>query len=134
MGRVGKMEELQNLAVFLISGGCDWINGETIAMDGAQALATGGNFYELRDWSDADWTRARDSIKAQNEKDRAARGLTLSSLRKQGAITTGADCYEGNQLYRATDKAAAYGSRFRRDNIGVLSLARDDTKLRATNK
>ena len=64
MGRVGKMEELQNLAVFLISGGCDWINGETIAMDGAQALATGGNFYEMRDWTDADWTRARDSIKA----------------------------------------------------------------------
>jgi NAD(P)-dependent dehydrogenase (short-subunit alcohol dehydrogenase family) len=74
MGRVGKMEELQNLAVFLISGGCDWINGETIAMDGAQALATGGNFYELREWSDADWQRARDSITAQNEKDRAARG------------------------------------------------------------
>ncbi|WP_298369876.1 SDR family oxidoreductase [Bradyrhizobium sp. ma5] len=74
MGRVGTMEELQNLAVFLISGGCDWINGETIAMDGAQALAMGGNFYQLRDWSDDDWTKARDSIKAQNEKDRAARG------------------------------------------------------------
>jgi NAD(P)-dependent dehydrogenase (short-subunit alcohol dehydrogenase family) len=74
MGRVGKIEELQNLAVFLISGGCDWINGETIAMDGAQALATGGNFYELRNWTDADWARARDTIKAQNEKDRAARG------------------------------------------------------------
>jgi hypothetical protein len=43
-------------------------------MDGGQALATGGNFYELRDWSDADWTQARESIKAQNEKDRAARG------------------------------------------------------------
>ncbi len=74
MGRVGKMEELQNLAVFLISGGCDWISGETIAMDGAQALAMGGNFYQLRDWSDDDWTKARESIKAQNEKDRAARG------------------------------------------------------------
>lgn len=74
MGRVGKMEELQNLAVFLISGGCDWINGETIAMDGAQALAMGGNFYQLRDWSDADWIQARDSIKAQNEKDKAQRG------------------------------------------------------------
>jgi NAD(P)-dependent dehydrogenase (short-subunit alcohol dehydrogenase family) len=74
MGRVGTMEELQNVAVFLISGGCDWINGETIAMDGAQALATGGNFYQLRDWSDADWLQARDAIKAQNEKDRAARG------------------------------------------------------------
>jgi NAD(P)-dependent dehydrogenase (short-subunit alcohol dehydrogenase family) len=74
MGRVGKMEELQNLAVFLISGGCDWISGETIAMDGAQALATGGNFYELREWSDADWQQARDNIAAQNEKDRASRG------------------------------------------------------------
>ena len=74
MGRVGKMEELENLAVFLISGGCDWISGETIAMDGAQALATGGNFYELREWSDADWQQARDNISKQNEKDRAARG------------------------------------------------------------
>ncbi|MBR1220302.1 SDR family oxidoreductase [Bradyrhizobium sp. U87765 SZCCT0131] len=73
MGRVGTMEELQNLAVFLISGGCDWITGETIAMDGAQALASGGSFYELRNWSDADWTAARDSIKAQNDKDRAGR-------------------------------------------------------------
>ena len=73
MGRVGTMEELQNLATFLISGGCDWINGETIAMDGAQGLATGGNFYQLRDWSDDDWTKARESIMAQNAKDRAKR-------------------------------------------------------------
>jgi NAD(P)-dependent dehydrogenase (short-subunit alcohol dehydrogenase family) len=74
MGRVGTMEELQNLATFLISGGCDWISGETIAMDGAQGLAMGGNFYQLRDWSDADWDQAKASIKAQNEKDRAQRG------------------------------------------------------------
>jgi NAD(P)-dependent dehydrogenase (short-subunit alcohol dehydrogenase family) len=74
MGRVGTMDELQNLAVFLISGGCDWINGETIAMDGGQALAMGGNFYQLRDWSDDDWAKARESIKAQNDKDKASRG------------------------------------------------------------
>jgi NAD(P)-dependent dehydrogenase (short-subunit alcohol dehydrogenase family) len=74
MGRVGRMDELENLAVFLLSGGCDWINGETIAMDGGQALAMGGSFYPLRDWSDADWAAARDAIKAQNEKDKAARG------------------------------------------------------------
>ena len=73
MGRVGRMEELQNLATFLISGGCDWINGETIAMDGAQALAMGGNFYQLRDWKDSDWSAARDAIMAQNEKDKAKR-------------------------------------------------------------
>ncbi len=73
MGRVGHMSELENLATFLISGGCDWINGETIAMDGAQALAMGGNFYQLRDWKDSDWSAARDAIMAQNEKDKAKR-------------------------------------------------------------
>ncbi len=74
MGRVGRLEELENLAVFLISGGCDWINGETIAMDGAQALAMGGNFYALRDWRDADWAAAKEAIMTHNAKDRAARG------------------------------------------------------------
>jgi NAD(P)-dependent dehydrogenase (short-subunit alcohol dehydrogenase family) len=74
LGRVGTMEELANLATFLISGGCDWVNGDTIALDGAQALATGAGFYELRNWTDADWKRAREAIEAQNQKDRAQRG------------------------------------------------------------
>ncbi len=73
MGRCGTFEEVQNLSVFLISDGCRWLTGETVAMDGAQALATGGNFYELRKWSDEDWARARDSIREQNVKDRAER-------------------------------------------------------------
>ena len=76
MGRVGKMEELQNLAVFLISGGCDWINGETIAMDGGQALAMGGNFYQLRDWKDADWTQARDVDQGAERKGPRRAGMT----------------------------------------------------------
>ena len=74
MGRVGTTDELQNLAVFLMSDGCDWLTGQTISMDGGQALATGGNFYDLRSWNDEDWQRARDSIKAQDAKDRADRG------------------------------------------------------------
>ena len=99
MGRVGTMEELQNLAVFLISGGCDWINGETIAMDGGQALAMGGNFYQLREWSDADWDNAKEQIKAQNEKDRSARRVKPvkryrrkpggSGMRGQGPLRLG---------------------------------------------
>jgi NAD(P)-dependent dehydrogenase (short-subunit alcohol dehydrogenase family) len=73
-GRPGRMEELQNLAAFLMAPGrCDWLSGQTIMMDGANALATGGNFYELRSWSDADWQAARDRIEAQNAKDRAQR-------------------------------------------------------------
>ncbi len=73
MGRVGRMEELQNLATFLIADGCDWLTGQTITLDGGQSLATGSNFYELRHWTDAQWSAARDAIKAQNEKDRAQR-------------------------------------------------------------
>jgi NAD(P)-dependent dehydrogenase (short-subunit alcohol dehydrogenase family) len=73
MGRAGTLEEIQNLAAFLMSPGCGWLSGETIAMDGAQALATGGNFYELREWGDTEWKAARDAIYAQNEKDKAKR-------------------------------------------------------------
>ncbi len=73
-GRVGTFEELQNLATFLMSDGCNWLSGETIAMDGAQALATGGNFYQLRAWGDGEWQAARASIEALNARDRSARG------------------------------------------------------------
>ncbi len=73
MGRVGGIEELQNLAAFLLSDGCDWLSGETIAMDGAQGYATGGNFYELRKWGDAEWQAARLAIEAQNARDRGQR-------------------------------------------------------------
>jgi len=75
MGRVGRIEELQNLATFLISGGCDWLTGETVALDGGQGHATGGSFYELRHWTDEQWRAAREAIKAQNEKDRARRAV-----------------------------------------------------------
>jgi NAD(P)-dependent dehydrogenase (short-subunit alcohol dehydrogenase family) len=75
MGRVGRIEELQNLATFLLSDGCEWLTGQTIAMDGGQSLATGGHFYELRHWTDAQWQAAREAIKAQNEKDRAQRAV-----------------------------------------------------------
>ncbi|MGH1359407.1 MAG: SDR family oxidoreductase [Burkholderiaceae bacterium] len=72
-GRVGDMSELQNLASFLMSGGCDWLTGQIIHMDGGNHLATGGNFYELREWSDQQWQEARESIESQNTKDRAQR-------------------------------------------------------------
>jgi len=74
MARPGRMSELQNLAAFLMAPGqCDWLTGQSIMMDGGSALATGGNFYELRDWSDADWQAARERIEAQNAADKAQR-------------------------------------------------------------
>ena len=73
MGRTGTMEELQNLATFLLSDGCPWLTGQTIFMDGGGYLATGGNFYELREWTDEQWQQARDAIQSQNRKDRDQR-------------------------------------------------------------
>ena len=74
MARAGQIGELQNLASFLMAGGqCDWLTGQSIMMDGGNALATGGNFYELRNWSDGDWQTARERIEAQNQKDKAQR-------------------------------------------------------------
>jgi len=75
MRRVGRMEELQNLATFLLADGCEWLTGQTITLDGSQSHATGSNFYELREWTDAQWQAARAAIKAQNEKDRAQRSV-----------------------------------------------------------
>jgi NAD(P)-dependent dehydrogenase (short-subunit alcohol dehydrogenase family) len=73
MGRPGEMEELQNLATFLMSNGCDWLNGQAIMMDGGGHLATGGNFYGLREWSEQQWKEARERIEEQNKKDREQR-------------------------------------------------------------
>jgi len=75
MKRIGKMEELQNLATFLMADGCEWLTGETIGLDGGGYLATGSGAYfaQLDKMSDADWDNARAMIKAQNDKDRAGR-------------------------------------------------------------
>src|SRR5437667_1531 len=73
MRRAGKMEELQNLAAFLMADGCEFLTGQTIAVDGAACLVNGGSFNELFAWTDADWEKARAAIKAQNEKDKQQR-------------------------------------------------------------
>lgn len=71
--RLGQMPELQNLAVFLMADGCEYLSGETIALDGAGYLANGSSFTELDRLTEAEWEGMRAKIKAQNEKDRAGR-------------------------------------------------------------
>ena len=73
MARTGQMSELQNLATFLLSDGCDWLTGQAIMMDGGGYLANGGNFFELRKWKPEQWQAARDQIEQQNKKDRGHR-------------------------------------------------------------
>jgi len=78
LGRAGRFEDIRNLAAFLMSPGASWISGETVALDGANALATGGNFYELRHWTGEDWAKARSAIERHNRKDAAQRGAPPS--------------------------------------------------------
>ncbi len=73
MRRFGQMPELQNLIIFLLSDGCDYLTGQTIAIDGAQHLAGPGTFADLSALSDDQWQAARAAIQAASDRDKAKR-------------------------------------------------------------
>lgn len=53
--RVGRHEELANLAAFLISDAAEYINGECIVIDGGEWLKGAGQFTWLEALDDAQW-------------------------------------------------------------------------------
>jgi NAD(P)-dependent dehydrogenase (short-subunit alcohol dehydrogenase family) len=58
--RFGTVEELANLAAFLVSDGSGYINGEVIRMDGGEFLQGAGEFSNLgRALKDEDWESLR---------------------------------------------------------------------------
>lgn len=73
MHRNGRMPELANLAAFLMGPGSEYVNGQTIAIDGAQYQATGGNFSRMASWSEADWQAARGAIAQRDARDKQQR-------------------------------------------------------------
>ncbi|MDP3626420.1 MAG: SDR family oxidoreductase [Hydrogenophaga sp.] len=73
MGRNGQMPELANLAVFLMGPGSEYLTGQTIAIDGGQYQATGGNFASLASMTDEDWQAARTNIQRRNAADKQQR-------------------------------------------------------------
>jgi NAD(P)-dependent dehydrogenase (short-subunit alcohol dehydrogenase family) len=73
MGRVGTIEELAALTIFLLSDACDYLTGATIAMDGAQHLAGPGTFAGLTSLTDEDWVIAREKSKAASAASKAQR-------------------------------------------------------------
>ena len=76
MKRTGDLNELSNLAVFLMADGCDYLTGEIVTIDGGQWLNHAGNFYEmLKNVSDDEWDMLRNMIKSSNEADKAKRSI-----------------------------------------------------------
>lgn len=75
LGRMGTIEELANLTIFAFSDACNYLTGETIAMDGGQRLAGPNTFAALTSMSDEDWAQARDRSKAASEAAKAQRSV-----------------------------------------------------------
>ena len=66
--RFGTVEELANLAAFLVSDGSCYINGEVIRMDGGEFLQGAGEFSNLgRALSDKDWESIKPSKRGSTE-------------------------------------------------------------------
>ena len=75
LGRSGTIDELANLTIFAFSDACDYLTGETIAMDGAQRLAGPNTFAGLSMMSDDDWEQARERSKAASAAAKSARSV-----------------------------------------------------------
>lgn len=73
LGRFGEMSELQNLIIFLLSDGCRYLTGQTIAIDGGQHLAGPGTFADLTKMSDEQWRAAREAIQASVKREKTQR-------------------------------------------------------------
>ncbi|MGH7755830.1 MAG: SDR family oxidoreductase, partial [Vulcanimicrobiaceae bacterium] len=56
LGRFGELDELADLASYLVSDRAAYINGEIVAIDGGEWLAGAGEFSSLgKHVSDAEW-------------------------------------------------------------------------------
>jgi len=75
LARYGQMSELQNLIVFLLSDGCDYLTGQTIAIDGGQHLAGPSTFADLGALTDEQWRAAREAIQRASQRDKAQRAV-----------------------------------------------------------
>jgi NAD(P)-dependent dehydrogenase (short-subunit alcohol dehydrogenase family) len=73
MRRFGQMHELQSLIIFLLSDACDYLTGQTIAIDGGQHLAGPGTFADLGALTDEQWRVAREAIQQSTQREKTQR-------------------------------------------------------------
>src|ERR1700716_3718386 len=71
--RFGRMDELRNLLIFLMSDGCSYITGDTISIDGGHHLAAPSTFAGLSKLSPEEWQRGREAIQDSTRKEKEGR-------------------------------------------------------------
>ncbi|XP_069113399.1 2,4-dienoyl-CoA reductase [(3E)-enoyl-CoA-producing], mitochondrial-like [Argopecten irradians] len=54
-GRLGEVEEIANLASYLVSDYASWVTGEVVRFDGGEFVSRAGSFNELRQVSKEQW-------------------------------------------------------------------------------
>jgi len=69
--RFGKMDELRNLMIFLMSDGCSYITGDTISIDGGHHLAAPARSRAFKTFAGRLAT-AREAIQASTRKEKKA--------------------------------------------------------------
>ena len=62
-GRLGRPEEIAELAAFLLSPAAAWICGEVITLDGGESIRRGGSFNDLVDLPAERWQELRSRAK-----------------------------------------------------------------------
>lgn len=73
--RFGKIPELQNLMIFLMGDGCDYLTGQTIAIDGGHHLAAPSTFASLAKITPEEWAKTREKLKASAEAEKKQRAV-----------------------------------------------------------
>jgi NAD(P)-dependent dehydrogenase (short-subunit alcohol dehydrogenase family) len=71
----GAWERLNPSAMSGSRGGCEYLTGQTIAIDGASHLGGTGNFAALSRLGDEQWEAIRNQIRSANDKDKAQRAV-----------------------------------------------------------
>ncbi len=73
MKRLGRVDELQNLATFLLSDSCTWLTGQIVMLDGAHHLAHGSVYSPLLKLTDEEWSSVSSEIRAHDKADKKLR-------------------------------------------------------------
>lgn len=69
IGRLGKPEELSNLACYLVSDFSNWLNGEIVTFDGGELVYMAGEFNSLSKLiSNEKWELIENMIRSNNKK------------------------------------------------------------------
>lgn len=73
LGLFGAMAEFKNLIVFLLSDGCSYLTGQTVAIDGGRTRAQSGAFADRSGLTDWHWQDVPEVIQVSSARDKANR-------------------------------------------------------------